>query len=146
MTARTVQIVGHWLVAGAKFLARLLAGLVLLLVGLVLVSGGVGGAGFQLDATEDTCFRSPRLQPPPGSGVSSEARNRVEVGLHLFPLGLNCIYRGPQGQEIVVNDIKLWPTLALATGPPLMVFGVRLPFRRVRRPRGAPAPTAAPPA
>ena len=122
--------------AAGRLLARLLAGLVVLLIGWLLVLSAVGSIGFDKDGFEDVCDDSPRLRPPPGSGVSSEARSGVDVGLHPFPIGLDCIYEGPQGQEIVVNDIKLWPTFALVAGPAVMLYGVCLPFRRRRLPRG----------
>ena len=122
--------------AAGRLLARLLAGLVVLFTGFVMMLGAVYGIGFDKDGFEDVCYDSPRLRPPPGSGVSSEARSGVDVGLHPFPIGLDCIYEGPQGQEIVVNDIKLWPTFALVAGPAVMLYGVCLPFRRRRLPRG----------
>ncbi len=128
--------------ATGRLLARLLAGLVVVLTGCVMMLGAVAGIGFDKDGFEDVCNDSPRLRPPPGSGVSQEVGQGVDVGLHPFPIGLDCIYQGPQGEEIVVNDIKLWPTLAFAAGPALMLYGVCLPFRRRRLPRGARDPRA----
>ncbi len=109
--------------------ARLLVGLALLLVGLVIMSMTLGEAGFQKDAIDGCYYR----QPPPEAGVSGSAISNVEADWQLLPLGVRCLYEGPQGQTIVVSDIKLRHTLAAASGGLLMVLGICLPFLRRRR-------------
>jgi len=111
-----------------RVVARLLLGLATLFVGALLVLVAVGGAGVTRDSLE--CGGLP---PPADSGVSEDAIVRVAPDLRLFPLGVRCLYEGPQGQTIVVSDITFWHTLALAFGGLLMVLGICLPFLRRRR-------------
>ena len=114
---------GRWLRAAA----RVTAGLVMLFVGLVLVSGGLGAAGMRRDSLDCTT-----LPPPAGSGVSPSAISRVVGEVQLFPLGVRCSYQGPQGQTVEVSNIKLWHTVAIAAGLVLMGGGVLFPLMHGR--------------
>lgn len=73
---------------------------------MMLISSALFSAGFQRDSLD--CETRP---PPPGSGVSPEARVRVIADPQLFPLGVRRLYKGPQGRTIEVSDIKLWHSL-----------------------------------
>lgn len=112
MTIRRVSVV----------VARWLCAVVLLFFGFVVTTLAIGAAGFDRDGPEDTCFD--RLRPPPGAGVSVGAVARVDVDWQWLPLGVRCGYAGPSGGSVVVSDIKVVHTLALATGMLLAVSAV----------------------
>lgn len=131
MTSRSQRRPRSWI----HVITRSLVGVIALVASAMVLSVTLGNAGFQKEDS-DACYSR---QPPPDAGVTDNAVADVAADRQLMPLGVRCLYEGPQGGTVVISDIEPWHTVLLVAGLLLMVSAVWLPFRAPRETRSRPA-------